>query len=195
MSLALSTTACAAAPACPPDRVCGTSSWIPASGAAGVEGPMVIASASEIAGAAPPGAFAERVPLGNRPVLIRFDLAAIEGREVERATLSIVPHPGWHPAGRPLRLYARAVTGGWAPEAPEGASAAYLDPDPIADAVLPGRTRAPLRLDVTAALRAWQAGVAGFDGLALSTTGEGVVIQGPAALAPSDRPRLEVVLR
>jgi hypothetical protein len=191
---ALGLAGCAAGRACPRDRTCGTAAWVNPSGAAPLDGPLYVAVASQIAGAtAVPGVERERVPVGRRPVLLRFDVAALQGRTIERAVLALSPHPSWRPGGRPVQLFAHAITGRW----PRGGieSGASLGADPVAEAVLPGRTRTPLRLDVTRALQAWQTGVAPFEGLALSSDGEEVVLVGTAATEPGDRPRLEVVLR
>ena len=52
-----------------------------------------------------------------------------------------------------------------------------------------------VRVDVTGAVRAWQTGTTPPEGLALLADGGEVVFTGSGAAAPSDRPRLEVLLR
>jgi hypothetical protein len=138
----------------------------------------------------------DALAVGGRPVLVRFDLSPIAGRGfIERAVLSLAPHASWRPTGEPAHLVVHAIIGDWSAVPGPGAAAAELGPYPAADATLPGRTRVPIRLDVTEAVRAWQYGTARFEGLALASYGAPVVFAGMGSGTDVDRPRLEVSLR
>jgi hypothetical protein len=141
---------------------------------------MVMAPAVTTAGSRPPGA--EDLPVGEHPVLLKFDLSAVPDEAgVERALLSLTPHPAWRVGGHAVRLFARGVRS--------------LDPDPATEVTLPAQARAPVRLDLTSVLRASKSGQRHMSGIALSTDGGDVVFQGLGAATEAERPHLEVVLR
>lgn len=186
---------CGSTLACPRGLACGTASWLPVNGA-GIEGQFVVSPVLRVAGGSVlPGTEPEQLRVGPRPVLLRFDLSELAGRSVERAVISLVPHPSWRPLEQPVRLYLHTIVGPWPGGSADTVDVPALAPDPVAQVFLPGNVRAPVRLDVTTALRAWQAGTMPFEGFAVSSDGPVVVLTGPAAYAQGDRPRLEVVVR
>ena len=195
---ALLASACSGAAACPAGLVCGRASWLPPQNSASPDGVVVVAQASEVGGAGSSGRAvdSETLPVGVRPVLVRFDLSPLVGRGVvDRAILSLAPHASWRPTGQATHLVVHTIVGAWSAVSGAGASPAEFGPYPAADVTLPGRTRVPIRLDVTEAVRAWQYGTARFEGLAIASYGAPVVFAGMGAGSDVDRPRLEVMLR
>jgi hypothetical protein len=189
--------ACVTGSPCPRDRVCGGGTWIPAGGAM-AEGSMVLAPVSDAAGPSTGYASSEHLPVGGRPVLLRFDLSGLDGRgTIERAMLLLSPHPAWRPNGLPVRIFARAIISPWSAYSVAQDGPPILDSVPTAEIALPGDTRTPVRMDVTNALRAWQSGSVAFQGLALSSDDatSSVVFAGLGTYDDASRPRLEVVLR
>lgn len=127
-------------------------------------------------------------------VLLRFDGAALgEAPQVDRAALVLVPGPG----GRPDRcalLRVRAVDEPWTVAAVARGDAPALGLDAAAEVTLPPQ-RVPVRVDVTALVRALGADGLTRRGLAVTATEGGVTFQGSGTLSPAERPRLEVLLR
>ena len=180
-------TGCASTTACPSDRVCGNSTWYTASGGQSIEGRVVVAPLTGVSGGGSDGA--EAITLGARPVFLRFDLRGID-ENVERAVLTLAPSPSWHPSGA-TRIVARGLSSDWNTLS----SGAGLRPDPAGDVTLPGRSRTPVRIDVTEAVRAWRNGASDFTGVALTAEGAPVSFAGLGIETVASRPRLEVVLR
>lgn len=128
------------------------------------------------------------------PVFVRFDAAALgDAPVVERAALVLVPSPA-PPRPRCASLRVRAVDEPWTLAALARGHRPALGLDAAAEVALPPQ-RVPVRVDVTALVRAL--GPAGLRrrGLAVTATEAGTVFQGSGTLSPEERPRLEVLLR
>jgi hypothetical protein len=190
-ALASCVAACVSGPACPTDRVCGNSTWYVTANGAPIEGRVVVAPLTAVGGASSDGT--EAVTVGARPVYLRFDLRDLPEGTIERAVISLAPHPSWHPSG-PSRIVARGIASEWTPAGIANASPA-LQPDVAGEIVVPGRTRTPVRIDVTSALRGIADGSGSFDGIALVADGAPVAFAGLAIDSVVARPRLEVVVR
>jgi hypothetical protein len=174
--------------------VCGATAWINASGVPQTEGRMVVEPAVRAASALPPGA--EDFAVGSRPALLGFDLRRIAGGgDIDRAVLFLAPSRSWRTGTGPIRLFARAVTSPWTASSIAANGPPAMSPDPTATVQLPGSARVPVRIDVTAAVRAWVDGASRLDGIAVSTDGAALAFMGPLAESTADRPRLEVVFR
>ncbi|MBL8681197.1 MAG: DNRLRE domain-containing protein [Myxococcales bacterium] len=179
---------------CPAGRFCGAATWVTSGDEPIIEGTSVVLVAN---GASDPrqGAFVEpeQLDLEPRSVFVRFDLAPARARgtSVERATLLLSPHPRWSTAERSVRVAVHALASNGA----QGNEEPALASDIVSTATVPLHMRAPIRMDVTRAVRAWWDGSLPSGGLAISADGTGLVVQGAAAAARSDRPRLEVIVR
>jgi hypothetical protein len=177
---------------CPSGRFCGVATWVSGADEPIVEGAafvLVAHSATDVS--LGPFVQPEQLALRPRAVSLRFDVRSLRSRAptVERATLLLAPHPQWQTLDRSVRVAVQA------------AGAAGLNgevealPDLTATATVPLAMRAPVRIDVTRAVRAWWDGSTPQGSLALSADQEGMVVQGAAAIEPRDRPRIEVVVR
>lgn len=191
--LVAAATGCGAATNCRVGRPCGDARWLDEG--AVVDGRRVIA---EAVASASPGVSAresggDAMRVSSRPVFVRFDLSSLAGvAGVERAVLSLTPHASWRTDDRVARLVVRGVASAWTvDDVAAGASPAMRDD--VAFATLASGVRAPLRVDVTAIVRAWSASNPS-EGLALELEGPEVVFAGAGASLAS-RPRLEVVVR
>lgn len=186
---------CGVASACAAGRACGDARWFDDS--AIVDGRRVV---SEAVVAASPGVAAseargDAMRVSSRPVFVRFDLAPLSGVSVvERAVLSLSPHPAWRPGARPSRLFVRGVVAPWTTAGVAAGEAPATGEEP-SSATLPAGVRAPLRVDVTAIVRAWSARTASTEGLALELDGGEAIFAGVGAASHGARPRLEVVVR
>jgi hypothetical protein len=184
-------TACVSGPACPPGRVCGNAAWYVAANGAPVEGRVVIAPLTAVGGASSDGT--EAMTVSARPVYLRFDLGELPEGTIERAVVSLAPHPSWHPRG-PSRIIARGIASEWSSAGVANASPA-MQSDLAGEVIVPGGTRTPVRIDVTPALRGFADGSTGFDGIALVADGAPVAFAGLAIDSVASRPRLEMVVR
>lgn len=128
------------------------------------------------------------------PVLLRFDAAALgDNPTVDRAALVLAPDPG-AARDRCVLLRVRAVEEPWSAVGYARGDRPSLLGGGVAEVTLPPY-RAPVRVDVTALVRALgPAGLAGR-GLALTASEGGAAFRGSGTLAPEERPRLEVLLR
>lgn len=133
----------------------------------------------------------ESLAVSSDPVWMRFDLTGLVGAEgVERAVLSLAPHPRWRPSEAPTaRLLVRAAAG------VQGATAVSVSEGVESEVTLPASARGPLRVDVTGLVRQWLAGTVPAGTLSLESTRGTAVFMGNGAMTRSERPRLEVVLR
>jgi hypothetical protein len=188
---AIGSTSCGRA--CPPQRFCGAATWVASGDEPIIEGTSVVLVAT--ASSDPrQGTFVdpEQLDLEPRAVFVRFDLAPARARgaSIERATLLLAPHPQWRTIDRSVRVAVHPLASGEA----RGAEPAIAS-DLVSVATIPLQLRAPIRMDVTRAVRAWWDGSLPSGGLAISADGAGLVVQGAAAVARSDRPRLEVIVR
>ena len=174
--------------ACPPDRACGVSSWYVNAAGGGVEGRVVVAPLTGVAGAGSDGS--EALAIGQQPVLLRFDLRGIGEGSIERAVISLAPHATWRPSGS-TRIIVRGVASEWT----TGSTLPALESDVAGEAVLPGRTRMPVRIDVTRAMHASLDGEYTVEAIALSAEGSPVTFTGLGSDVIASRPRLEVVMR
>jgi hypothetical protein len=127
-------------------------------------------------------------------VLVRFDGAALgEAPQVDRAALVLVPGPDARP-DRCALLRVRAVDEPWTVAAVARGDTPALGLDAAAEVTLPPQ-RVPVRVDVTAMVRALGPEGLRRRGLAVSATEAGVAFEGSGTLSPAERPRLEVLLR
>ena len=128
------------------------------------------------------------------PVFVRFDAAALgEGAVIDRAALVLVPSA----AGRRERcawLRVRAVDEPWSAAAVARGDPPALSADAAAEVTLVPQ-RVPVRVDVTALVRALGPDGLRRRGLAVIASEGGVVFQGSGTLSSEERPRLEVLLR
>lgn len=179
---------------CPQGRFCGAATWVSSGDEPIIEGTSVVLVATQSSDPRQ-GAFVEpeELDLEPRAVFLRFDLAPARSRgtSVERATLLLAPHPRWSTVDRSVRVavHPLASNGSLATSEP------VVAPDAVSTTTVPLHMRAPIRMDVTRAVRAWWDGSLPSGGLAISADGVGLVVQGAAAAARSDRPRLEVIVR
>ncbi len=191
--VASAATGCISASRCPTDRLCGNATWYTgASASPPLEGRLVLAPLTAVAGAGGDGA--EALAVGSRPVYLRFDLRGIgAGATIERAVLTLAPHVAWQPRGVSTVL-ARGLVSSWQSTSAAGGGA-IVDPDPAGSVVIPGQMRTPVRIDVTSALRSAGEGSTTFEGVALTALGAPVVFTGLGSDGVAMRPRLEVVVR
>lgn len=197
LALLLGATAagCGVASACPSSRTCGDARWYDES--AVVDGRRVVAEAVVAASQGLPSADArgDAMRLSTRPVFVRFDLSQLAGiAGVERAVLSLSPHPAWRPGERSVRLFARGVATPWSTERVAAGEAPATGDEPASVTMAAG-VRGPLRVDVTAIVRAWAARTASAEGISLELDGGEAVFAGVGAAGRALRPRLEVVVR
>lgn len=123
-------------------------------------------------------------------VWMRFDLSSLAGADgVERAVLSLSPHPSWHPAQGAPRLIVRPAAG------VQQASAVSADDAFAAEVTLPSGVRGPVRVDITAMVRQWLDGALPAGTVSVEHSHGTAVFMGSGALSMAARPRLEVVLR
>ncbi|MDO9022878.1 MAG: hypothetical protein Q8S73_19325 [Deltaproteobacteria bacterium] len=139
-----------------------------------------------------------QAPAGFDPsaetVHLRFDGAALgEAPVVDRAALVLVPAPGARPE-RCALLRVRAVDEPWTVAAVNRGDTPALGLAAAAEVTLPPQ-RVPVRVDVTALVRALGAEGLTRRGLAVTATEGGATFQGSGTLSPAERPRLEVLLR
>lgn len=149
-----------------------------------------------LADAAGPGAGSESLAVSPATVFLRFDVAPLaEAVQVERAVLALSPAAGWRPSGEAQRLTVRAILGAWSTTSVSAGALPPVDSAPAGVVTLPARARGPVRVDVTSLVRAWAGGSVPVEGLALETTGYGIVFLGAGTAVQADRARLEVVYR
>lgn len=193
--VAITGAGCVARPPCTRERTCGAALWAPQGSPPRAEGAFVLAHAWQAAGNGTDLGDMEDLAVRREPVFLHFDLSAIAGRgPVERAVLALAPHPSWRPGRENVLLLARALSGRWTPQSVAN-TPPVLSGDPVAQALLPAGMRAPVRLDITALVRAWQSGAWPADGLALTAEGGEPVFAGVGAIPASLRPRIEVELQ
>ncbi len=185
------TPACAHGDACPARRTCDARRG---GDTTAVDGRSAIALASDSARAGE-GDAGDALPVGARRTFVRFDLAPLaQATSVERAVLSLAPHPAWRSSATPLHLTVRRVEGAWRVD-DVGAGREPAVAEVLGEATLAAGVRSPVRVDVTEAVRAWLAGDASAQGLALEIDGGAAVFAGAGAATTGLRPRIEMVLR
>ncbi len=140
----------------------------------------------------------DQAPSGLDPsaatVLLRFDPTVLgDAPAVDRAALLLVPSPA-APRARCVLLRVRAVDEPWSVPAVGRGELPALSSDGVAEVTLPPQ-RVPVRIDVTALVRALGPVGLAQRGLALTATEGGASFRGSGTLAPEERPRLEVLLR
>jgi hypothetical protein len=135
-----------------------------------------------------------RFDAGAAAVLLRFGPEALgEAPAVERAALVLVPARGSR-RERCAVLRVRAVDEPWSRAAVARGDRPALTGDGAAEVTLPPQ-RVPVRVDVTAMVRALGPEGLRRRGLAVSATEAGVAFEGSGTLSPEEGPRLEVLLR
>ncbi len=186
------------ASACPTGAACGTASWLRQTSSAIGDGRFVRARAVSIVR----GSGGEDVSnndslaVGETPVYLRFDLRAVRmDATIDRAVLSLTPHPSWRPTSRVARISVWDVSSRWTAESLAVASTPDLGAAPVTQVTLSAVHALPLRLDVTTAVRAWRMRSAGTAALAMTVDGAAPVFAGGGVNDPSVRPVLEVVTR
>lgn len=172
---------CAHAP-CAAGRACGAAVW---SEPSGPDERIVVAAVTEVGVPSAPSGLRATVPVGARPTVLRFDLSGVpSSARVARAVLSLRPDPSWRPGATRLTVF--AVRERWsAAQVARGREPALSDA--LGATVELPAVRAPVRVDVTDAVRGWAAGTRELEGLGLVADGAAVVFAGDA--------RLEVALR
>ena len=128
------------------------------------------------------------------PVFVRFEATALgDAPVIDRAALLLVPSPEAR-RERCSLLRVRVVDEPWTASAVERGERPGLVPGSAAEVTLPPQ-RVPVRVDVTALVRALGPEGLRRRGLAVTATEGGVIFQGSGTLSPEERPRLEVLLR
>ena len=135
-----------------------------------------------------------RFDASEGPVFVRFEATALgDAPVIDRAALVLVPSP----AARRDRGAQRRVRAGdepWTGSAGARGERPRRGPEAASEVTQPPQ-RAPVRVDVTALVRALGPDGLRRRGLAVTATGGGVIFQGSGTLSPEERPRLEVLLR
>ena len=184
---------CASAAECVAWRTCGDARWL--DDLALVDGAQVLAPAVTAAFAGQAPGRGEALPVSSRRAYVRFDLSGLAAAAgVERAVLSLAPHPSWRTGDRAARIVVRGVGSPWTPAgvaAGEGPAAT----DEVSVVRVPGGVRAPVRVDVTAIVRAWVARASSAEGVSIECDGAEAVFVGVGSAQVAARPRLEVVVR
>lgn len=170
---------CAHAP-CPSDRTCHAAVWTEP---AGPDERIVVAPVVDIGVPSQPSGLRATMPVGSRATVLRFDLTGIPpSAQVERAVLSLRPDPSWRPGPTSTRLTVFAVRDPWsAAQVSRGVEPSLGDSvAPTVD--LPASVRAPVRVDVTVAVRGWARSERVLEGFGLVADGPAVVFRGAADL-------------
>lgn len=184
---------CASSAQCVAGRTCGDARWL--DDLALVEGAQVLAPVVTAAIAGRARGRDEALPVASRRAYLRFDLSGLASAAgVERAVLSLAPHPSWRTSERAVRIVVRGVGSPWTAAA-VAAGESPAATDDMAWVRVPDGVRAPVRVDVTAIVRSWVARTASAEGVSVECEGAEAVFVGGGSAQVAARPRLEVVVR
>ncbi|MDP3279277.1 MAG: hypothetical protein Q8Q09_29065 [Deltaproteobacteria bacterium] len=121
---------------------------------------------------------------------IRFSVASLQTRSIERVVLLLWPDPSWQTENGSVAIQVHVASAG-----SSSLHAPLVAAESIVQAVVSRSARIPVRLDVTAAARRWIDEQSADGVLLLSADQPGIVFAGTDGVESARRPRLEVVYR